>query len=100
MVAMSWSSINVSCPVSHPCAIHCSIAAACCVSVLRDCDIRVLLIVPMKDSGHMCVTSFYHTRPGRCSTSAKGVDHDPLSERLRHVALQQTGANKTPTSAH
>src|SRR5215510_2836237 len=78
MVAMSWSSINVSCPVSHPCAIHCSIAAACCVSVLRGCDIRVLLIVPMKGSGHMRVASPYHTRSCRCSTSAKGVDNDPL----------------------
>src|SRR4029450_10332989 len=64
---MSWSSINVSCPVSHPWAIHCSISSACCVSVLRGCGIRVLLVVHQKHSGHMRAASLHHIPPGRCS---------------------------------
>ena len=70
--------INVSCPVSHPCAIHCSISAACCVSVLRSGDIRVLLMVHPKGSGHMRAASHHHTRSCRCSTVRKALTKDPV----------------------
>src|SRR5919108_2419300 len=71
MVAISWSAINVSCPVSHPWATHCSISSACCVSVLRGCDIRVLLVVYEKDSGQRRAVSLHHTRSCRGRTALK-----------------------------